>query len=142
MIKLRDHNIIMCFDFGTKKIGVAVGQLITSTATPVSILKAKNGIPDWQKIRQLINEWQPSLLVIGLPLNMDGSECEMSRLSQKFARKLNGRFNLPVEMMDERLTSFEAKELDKGRGKPVDDIAAKIILESFFMESRLSEDKR
>jgi putative Holliday junction resolvase len=132
MVKLAEKDIVMGFDFGSQKIGVAVGQLVTSTATPISIIKAKNGIPDWDEIRNLIEEWKPSLLVVGFPINMDGSESEMSRLSQKFARKLNGRFNLPFEMMDERLTSFEARQSAKVHGEQIDDVAAKIILESFF----------
>ena len=123
-------GIVMGFDFGLKNIGIAVGQLITSTATPIEIIKAKNGIPSWLEVEKLIEVWQPTLLVIGNPINMDGSGSEMSRLAQKFARRLHGRFSLPFEMVDERLTSFEAKQ---GRdGKPVDDIAAKIILESYF----------
>ena len=132
MVKLAEKDIVMGFDFGSQKIGVAVGQLVTSTATPISIIKAKNGIPDWDEIRNLIEEWKPSLLVVGFPINMDGTESEMSRLSQKFARKLNGRFNLPFEMMDERLTSFEARQTTKAHGRQIDDVAAKIILESFF----------
>ena len=132
MANSAEQNIVMGFDFGTQKIGIAVGQLITATATPVSIIKAKNGIPDWEEIRKLIDEWLPTLLVIGLPLNMDGTTSEMSRLSEKFGRKLNGRFNLPFEMVDERLTSFEARQIENERGKPIDDVAAKIILESFF----------
>ncbi len=111
---------------------MAVGQRITATATPVSILKAKNGVPDWEEIKKLINEWQPSLFIIGFPINMDGTESEMSRLSQKFGRKLSGRFNLPFEMMDERLTSFEARQMENSPDKAIDDIAAKIILESYF----------
>jgi putative Holliday junction resolvase len=134
MVKLEEKDIVMGFDFGSQKIGVAVGQLVTSTATPISIIKAKNGIPDWDEIRNLIEEWKPSLLVVGFPINMDGTESEMSRLSQKFGRKLNGRFNLPFEMMDERLTSFEARQAAKAPGEQIDDVAAKIILESFFGE--------
>ena len=134
MVKLAEKDIVMGFDFGSQKIGVAVGQLVTSTATPISIIKAKNGIPDWDEIRNLIEEWKPSLLVVGFPINMDGTESEMSRLSQKFGRKLHGRFNLPFEMMDERLTSFEARQTAKAPGEQIDDVAAKIILESFFGE--------
>jgi putative holliday junction resolvase len=138
MVKLAEKDIVMGFDFGQKKIGIAVGQIITATATPVSIIKAKNGIPDWDEIKNLIEEWKPSLLVIGFPINMDGTESEMSRLSLKFGRKLNGRFNLPFEMMDERLTSFEARQETKEQGEQIDDVAAKIILESFF-EAYLSQ---
>ena len=142
MVKLAEKDIVMGFDFGSQKIGVAVGQLVTSTATPISIIKAKNGIPDWDEIRNLIEEWKPSLLVVGFPINMDDSESEMSRLSQKFARKLNGRFNLPFEMMDERLTSWEAKQVvRKKKTKPserrrlVNMVAAQILLQA-YLDSR------
>ncbi len=127
----------MAFDFGSQKIGVAVGQSITRSATPTAIIKATNGKPDWYRIQQLIEEWQPDRLVIGLPLNMDGSESEMSRLARKFARRLNGRFNIPFEMMDERLTSFEARDHDESSantGSQIDDLAASLILESWFRQ--------
>ena len=127
-------KVIMGFDFGMQKIGIAVGQAITKSANPIAIIKAKNGIPDWIIIKKLITEWQPSLLVIGLPLNMDGSESDMSHLSTKFARKLNGRFDVPYKMMDERLTSFEARTDSRSEGEAIDDIAAKLILESFLRQ--------
>lgn len=125
-------NLVMAFDFGLQKIGIAVGQPITATATPITIIKATDGIPDWRTIERLIDEWQPVLLVIGLPLNMDDSESTMSYLAKKFARRLNGRFNIPFEMMDERLTSFEARQALKKGSEPFDHIAAKLILESYF----------
>ncbi len=130
-------KLVMAFDFGSQKIGVAVGQPITASATPIAIIKATNGKPDWNQVQQLIEEWQPGTLVIGLPLNMDGSESEMSRLARKFARRLNGRFNIPFEMMDERLTSFEAKDRGESNSVPakdIDDIAASLILESWFRQ--------
>ncbi|MFT4798602.1 MAG: putative Holliday junction resolvase [Candidatus Azotimanducaceae bacterium] len=126
-------GIVMGFDFGTGKIGVAVGQAITGTATPLTILKARDGIPDWQQIEKLIKEWQPSLLVVGLPLNMDDTPSEMSRLAEKFARKLNGRFNLPSETVDERLSSFEAAHRSNGE-ELIDAIAAQLILETYFRQ--------
>jgi putative Holliday junction resolvase len=121
----------MGFDFGMGKIGIAVGQAITGSATPLTILKARDGVPNWQQVEQLINEWQPALLVVGLPLNMDGSDSEMSRLAEKFSRKLHGRFNIPVDTMDERLTSFEAAQYAE-KDQLVDAIAARLILESWF----------
>jgi putative Holliday junction resolvase len=126
-------GIVMGFDFGTGKIGVAVGQAITGTATPITILKARDGIPDWQQVEKLIKEWQPTLLVVGLPLNMDDTPSEMSRLAEKFARKLNGRFNLPSETVDERLSSFEAVHRSNGE-ELVDAIAAQLILETYFRQ--------
>ncbi len=133
---MANNSLVMAFDFGMRKIGIAVGQPITATATPITIIKATDGIPDWDKIEHLIAQWQPVRLVIGLPLNMDNSESTMSRLARKFARKLNGRFNIPVEMVDERLTSFEARPgNDKLNSGSFDHIAAKIILESYFRMS-------
>ena len=129
---MASNNLVMAFDFGMRKIGIAVGQPITGTATPITIITATDGIPDWRIIEQLIDEWQPVLLVIGLPLNMDNSESNMSRLARKFARKLNGRFNIAFEMMDERLTSFEVRPAGKDASRPFDHLSAQLILESYF----------
>ena len=121
----------MGFDYGTRKIGVATGQLVTRTATPIAIVQARDGIPNWNDIEKLITEWKPSQLIVGLPLNMDGSESEMSIRALKFARRLTGRFNLPHQTIDERLSTREAREQSKTAGQ-IDDIAAKIILESWL----------
>ncbi|ARN73721.1 Holliday junction resolvase RuvX [Oceanicoccus sagamiensis] len=132
---------ILCFDYGTKSIGVAVGQSITQTANPLADLKAKDGIPDWDELKKLIDEWQPNLLLVGLPLNMDGSPSEIGVRAKKFANRLHGRFGLPFEMADERLSSFEAKgEIIQQTGSRdfkknnVDSLAAKVILESWFVK--------
>ena len=129
-------GIIMCFDYGTQRIGVAIGQRLTRTATPLAVLPAKDGIPKWDDLGKLITEWQPVYLVVGLPLNMDGSESDISIRAEKFARRLTGRFNLPAEMMDERLTSFEVRHRQKENGsvskEPIDALAAQLILESWF----------
>ena len=125
------------FDFGTRQIGIASGQTITGTATPLTILSARDGIPDWQQIATLIKEWQPDILVVGLPLNMDDSEGEIANLARKFARRLQGRFNLKTVMIDERLTSYAAKQ-QLAEGNPVyskqlvDADAAALILESWL----------
>ena len=104
-------NSVLGFDFGTKKTGVATGQSITATAAPLAPLAMRDGIPDWLVIERLLKEWQPQALLVGLPLNMDDTESELSHLARKFARRLHGRFNLPVFMVDERLTSRAAREL-------------------------------
>ncbi|HEY5717466.1 MAG TPA: Holliday junction resolvase RuvX, partial [Motiliproteus sp.] len=78
----------LAFDFGTTRIGVAVGQAITATASPLPWIKAKDGVPDWSQLERLVREWQPDALVVGLPLNMDGSLCEMSHRARKFANRL------------------------------------------------------
>lgn len=130
------------FDFGTKSIGVAIGQEITRTARPLTALKALDGVPDWQKVEKLLAEWQPDLIVVGLPLNMDGSEQPLTARARKFANRLHGRFGRPVALHDERLSTVEARAdlfarggfraLDKGQ---VDAASAVIILESWFNHS-------
>ncbi len=136
-------RLLLGFDYGTKQIGVAVGQAITGQARELCVLKAQNGVPDWQRVEALLKEWQPDTLVVGLPLNMDGSRSEMSERAEKFARRLHGRFNLPVHTHDERLTTFEAKgqRLAQGqrggyRERPVDALAAALLLEG-WMEHHL-----
>lgn len=130
---------LLAFDFGTRSIGVAIGQQITHTARPLSALKAREGQPDWQLVKRLLHEWQPEAIVVGLPLNMDGSEQPLTDQSRKFARRLQGRFSLPVILHDERLSTAEARAalfaqggyraLEKGR---IDSASAVIILESYF----------
>ncbi len=131
---------VVAFDFGTQKIGVAVGQSLTGTATPLPELKASNGQPDWSLVAKLIEEWQPDALVVGVPLNMDGSEFDITRLARKFGQRLHGRFGKPWFPMDERLTSFEAREQARIRRQTqpkakkglVDSLAAGLILQSWF----------
>lgn len=128
------------FDYGTQRIGVAFGQSLTGTAQAVCVLKARDGIPDWAQIEALIGEWNPSLFVVGIPYNLDGSESELMVRAIKFANRLNGRFQKPSYGMDERLSSIEAAEqiLEENRGTKkraaIDDIAAQIILENWFSE--------
>jgi len=133
-------RLLLGFDYGTKQIGVAVGQVITGQARELCVLKAQNGVPDWQKVEALIREWQPDAIVVGLPLNMDGTPSEMSARAEKFARRLNGRFNLPVHTHDERLTTYEAKgqRMRQGqhagsyRDNPVDALAAALLLDGWL----------
>lgn len=130
---------ILAFDFGTNSIGCAVGQSITGTAQGLPAFKAQDGIPNWDSIAKVIGDWQPDLLVVGLPLNMDGTEQPLTQRAKKFANRLQGRFNLPVELHDERLTTVDARAeifsrggyraLKKGK---VDSISACLILESWF----------
>lgn len=134
-------NTVLGFDFGTTRMGVAIGQSITGSATPLAPLKAKEGIPNWGEITKLVDEWLPDAFVVGLPLDMDGSENEMCQRARKFAKRLHGRFNRPYHMMDERLSSYEAKGQVIARGgnrnfkeNSVDGLAAQMILETWFME--------
>jgi len=132
---------VMSFDFGTRRIGIAIGQRITDNASPLDPIKARDGIPDWQALERLVKEWQPDAFVTGLPLNMDGTPSEMSRRAAKFARRLEGRFHRPSYTHDERLTSYEAKGMvisESGQQNfgdySVDGIAACLILESWMSE--------
>ena len=138
------NRSLMGFDFGTRSIGVATGQEVTGTASPLTSLKANEGIPDWIQLEKLLKEWQPDLLVVGLPLNMDGTEQEMTVRARKFGQRLHGRFGFQVEFKDERLTTTDAKARlfeqggYKALGKSrVDAVSAQLILES-WMESHYS----
>ena len=132
---------VMAFDFGTRRIGVAVGQELLGSGQPVALVPARDGIPDWQQIESLLEEWRPDLVVVGLPVFMDDTENDMCARARKFGKRLHGRYHVPVEMVDERLTSFEAKgevmaaggSRDFGR-HGVDDRAAVLILETFFQQ--------
>lgn len=126
-------GLAMAFDFGTTKIGVAVGQKITGTATPVAVVKARDGIPQWLVIDRLVEEWQPTVLVVGLPINMDGTESDMSKAATRFSRRLHGRYGISIELMDERLSTFEAREFETP--DQLDAIAAKLILETWLADS-------
>lgn len=125
---------LLGFDFGLQKIGIATGQCLTRSATPLTIIKAKEGKPDWSALDPLIKEWQPDQLVVGNPLNMDGTESELSRRAQKFARRLAARYSLPVTTMDERLSTREAREQAAAydHSGQVDAIAAAIIVENWL----------
>lgn len=130
---------VLAFDYGLRNIGLAQGNRLSNTAQELKPLKAKDGIPNWDEIKKILEEWQPDLVVVGLPLNMDDSESELSKRARKFANRLHGRFGVAIEMMDERLSSFEAKEEASERGQlgnyskqPIDSIAARLILESWL----------
>ena len=127
------------FDFGMKNIGVAVGQELTKTANPLTVIKAREGIPNWEQIKTLLDQWNPQLLVVGLPLNMDGSEQEMTAAARRFGNRLNGRFHIPVDWQDERLTTFEAldqlgirSKMQSNKREDVDRISAQLILQSWL----------
>ena len=131
---------VMSFDYGTEKIGIAIGQSISSTVEPLTIIRAKDGIPNWSQITSLIESWRPNFFVVGLPYNLDGSDSKLLQRALKFAQRLNGRFNIPTFGIDERLSSKAATEKFK-TGNPknsvrneIDDVAAQIILETWFSE--------
>jgi putative Holliday junction resolvase len=107
----RAGDTYLGFDFGTKKIGVAVGQTTTTTASPLHTLRAVNQQPNWQGIATLIQEWRPAGLIVGISLQADGSDNPVTPRMVKFCRQLEGRFGLPVYRQDETLSTFEAKQL-------------------------------
>lgn len=128
---------LLGFDFGPRKIGVAVGQTITGSATPLTTLRSRGERPDWPAIERLIREWRPNAAVVGLPYNMDDSETEIAPRARRFARQIEGRFGLPVHLVDERLTTLEARgRLGRQSAAPgaVDAMAAKLILETWLSE--------
>ena len=122
---------VIGIDYGISKIGVAVGNTQTSSSSPLEIItKTKSGI-NWPQLDAIIKEWKPQVVIIGQPFNMDGSESEMMKEVKLFADILKERINIKIEFFDERLTSFEAKQMDT-YGKPIDDLAAKIILDGWL----------
>ncbi len=136
-------NTVLAFDFGTKSIGVAVGQLVTGTASPLDALKAQDGIPNWDLLAQVFSEWNPDLAVVGLPVNMDGSNQQVTFAAKKFANRLNAKYKVKVETSDERLTTVEAKarlfELGgykKLNKQKVDSVSACLIFESWLESTR------
>ena len=139
------HQTILGFDFGLKRIGVAVGQSVTRSASPLGIVTPRNGEPDWEAIGRFIAEWRPGALVVGLPYNMDLSEQEMTGNARRFAEGLAERFPLPVHTVDERLSSREAEAQLKERRQQgrrritradIDGAAACVILESWFNSAK------
>jgi len=126
---------ILAFDFGTQYIGVAVGQTITGTSSPLKVLNvAQEGEEIWGTIKDLINEWKPDQLLVGNPLNMDGTPSDMMKKVDPFFQKLQIISNVPCELVDERLTSFEAKQLAQvnANDRRIDDLAAKIFLDNWI----------
>ncbi len=132
---------VLGFDYGLRRIGVAVGQTLTATATPLTTVHAQDGRPAWEAIERLLAEWSPKALVVGLPLNMDGTEHEMTHAARDFAAQLHSRYHKPVHLVDERLSSLEAERILAAQGKrgrggrtDIDKIAAQLILQSWLAQ--------
>jgi putative Holliday junction resolvase len=130
---------ILAFDFGEKRIGIAVGETMLKVAHPLTAIEAEENDVKFAQIAGIIQEWRPSLLIVGLPAYMDGEPHTLTQLSKKFAQRLEGRFNLPVKMVDERLSSAEAAQNLHATGikgikqkAMLDAAAAQIILQSYF----------
>jgi putative Holliday junction resolvase len=143
------------FDYSQNKIGIAVGQKLTGTASALTTLISHKKTPDWNSIEKLISQWRPAALIVGLPLTMDGEPQENTELAKLFGNQLNERYNLPIHYMDERLTSREASHLlgyegitsprrqskpgrkvkkTKRQGHDIDQVAAQLILQSWLNE--------
>jgi putative Holliday junction resolvase len=137
------HTVLLGFDFGMRRIGVAVGQTVTETARPLVTLKATQGQPQWDALNKLFKAWQPDALVVGVPLNMDGTEQPLTLSARHFAKQLHERFKVPVYEMDERLSSKDARErlfaeggfkaLQNGQ---VDRVAAQLILQNWLINNK------
>ena len=138
---------VLAFDFGLQRIGVAVGEPEVGSAHPLPSLTAATQPGRLTAIERLVKEWKPQLLVVGRPLGEDGGPHEMTRRAERFARQLNGRFRLPVELVDERYSSAEAesrvraaygarKAATLARGKALDSQAAQLILEQYFNDQQ------
>ncbi|WP_288498554.1 Holliday junction resolvase RuvX [uncultured Acinetobacter sp.] len=139
MPDLNSPQLIIAFDFGTQKMGMAVGSSLIESATPLALFPMKDGIPNWYELLKIVKQHQPNLFLVGLPLNMDDSESELSTRARKFARRLRHQTNIETVMVDERLTTREARdELEhyqaQGRAKKLaaDSIAAALFIESWY----------
>ncbi|WAI18914.1 MAG: Holliday junction resolvase RuvX [Buchnera aphidicola (Brevicoryne brassicae)] len=136
--------IVIAFDFGIKNIGIAVGENITKKGRPLRVLNAHNGIPNWNTVKNLLKYWKPKFLIVGLPLNINGTKQNITKKTEKFARLLKNKFNILVKMHDERLTTVEARSVifQKGGFKQlkkinIHSLSAVIILESWLDQNTL-----
>ena len=134
----KESGVVMAFDYGLRNIGIAIGQNITKSASTFYAIKAKEGIPDWVKLDSIIEEWEPGLFIVGDPFNMDGTKSEFQKKIAKFSTELKKRYEIELQMIDERLTTKEAKERIQDKPDGIKDsinkhsIAAQIILEDWF----------
>lgn len=140
------NNRILGFDYGSKRIGIATGNTVTKTSQPLVTIVSGSSGPNWQEIERIVNEWNPGLLVVGLPISMEGNETDISRKARKFGASLSGRVTLDVIYVDERLTSTEAdqiiknmtpnrKKISKKHISMRDNLAAQLILETYFEDN-------
>ncbi len=139
-------TVILGFDFGLKRIGVAVGQSITGSASALETLTPINGDPDWDKIEALIKQWKPTCIVVGDPLTMEGFPTDITNSARNFGKKIQNKFNQTVHMQDERMSSIEASEIIKqqrqsGERKKrqkkgdLDELAAALIVQRWLQEN-------
>jgi putative Holliday junction resolvase len=133
---------LLAIDYGTRKLGVATGQTLTRTAMGIALLNVRNNEPDWPALDKLVAQWKPDAFVVGLPLNMDGTESKMSARVKKFMLSLSARYDKPCHAVDERLSTREARDINRQNaqllGKKINDrakvdaMAAQLLLESWF----------
>lgn len=137
MAEAQAQQAVLAFDFGLRAIGVAAGHSPSGACRALQPVPARDGAPDWERIQALVADWEPQTLLVGLPLNMDGSESDMSRRSRRFARQLQARFSLQCELIDERLTSVEAaRELKSGhRARDRHGAAARLIFNDWLRQA-------
>ncbi|KTD65561.1 Holliday junction resolvase RuvX [Legionella spiritensis] len=133
------EGVFLGFDFGYKRIGVAVGQAVTLSARPLMTLHAREGVPDWSLVRKLVDQWLPKAMIVGLPTCIDGTEQYTTAAARHFGNELSKRFARPVHLVDERLTTVEARArlfaeggYRKIRSSQIDSIAACLILEQWL----------
>ena len=133
-----EPGVVMAFDYGLRNIGIAIGQNITKSASTFYVIKAKEGEPDWIKLDSIVKEWEPALFIVGDPFNMDGTRSEFQKRISQFSTELKNRYKVRLHMMDERLTTKEAKERMKTASSGLKEsankhsISAQIILEDWF----------
>ena len=133
-----ESGVVMAFDYGLRNIGIAIGQNITKSASTFYAVKAKEGEPDWMKLDSIVKEWEPALFIVGDPFNMDGTKSEFQKKIFQFSTELKNRYKIRLHMMDERLTTKEAKERIQDKPDGIKDsankhsISAQIILEDWF----------
>ncbi|NRB79835.1 MAG: Holliday junction resolvase RuvX [Saccharospirillaceae bacterium] len=134
------EKTVLSFDFGTTRFGAAIGQTLTGGSTELPTFKAVEGIPNWSNIDDIIEQWKPDVVLVGIPLNMDGSMSDTGFRARKFKNRMKERYQLETLGVDERLTSFEAKGIVLKQGKSnfknhsVDSLAAVLIFETWFNE--------
>ena len=149
---MNKQQTLLGFDYGEKRIGIAVGQELTASSSPLETIRASGGEPDWTAITKHVNDWQADGLVVGIPLNMDGSEHAMTKRARRFAAKLEERYHLPVYAVDERLSSIEAERIVgntekrprglKQKKEMIDQISAQLILDTYFSQHGITHNKK
>ena len=141
----QDPATVLGFDFGKKRIGIAVGQTLTASARPLATVRVHNDVPDWDAIGRLVQSWRPAQLIVGLPTQLDDSEHPLAAEVRRFVDALRQRYALPVHLVDERLSSHEAAQIATAAGihtaphsqsakETLDRIAAQVILDTWFSE--------